>query len=194
MKARSRLKTVPDISPPSSPSLYTPAAIFNTPLVTKNEQMTGFFHNLSQVDLKPHLRRLPTLIISLLLFGLLQFVLTRIPPTRLQNFILPNWYIPFQILFFTANWFFFSFLFLHSRRGFMVASFLQTFLILNLWQVSWDWQIAVGILIFFVIIELLATRVAQVNNEQAKPHANFHQKSFHHRRRTPARSVLFPAR
>jgi len=65
--------------------------------------------------------KLPTLGISIFFMIALYIFVSIISPIQVQNFLFANSFLPFLGLVFFASFFFFSFLFLHTRRGFFTA-------------------------------------------------------------------------
>jgi hypothetical protein len=151
MKAKSRLQTLP---PPSEISVEKK---IETP---KSEPHVSAFrskhtnHQKSEV-LKKYLTHLKTFILCLPFYGLCFYMLRNLHPNQVKNVLIPNLYFPFQLSLFLGNVFFFSFLFLNTRRGLLITLFIQTFVFLKLQSVIMTWQLSLGIGVLFVIIEVV---------------------------------------
>jgi len=104
--------------------------------------------------LKHYFTHLPTLILSLPFYYASYYILNNVYPDQIKNLIIPNTYLPLQLALFIANLFFFSFLFLKTRRGLLTSLMIAIFLFLKLQAVIFDLILVLGILFFFVIIEL----------------------------------------
>jgi hypothetical protein len=100
-----------------------------------------------------------TLILAIPFYLATHYIFKNIPPDLIKNFILVNSYLPLQLALFFANFFFFSFLTLKTRRGLLIAAIITIFLFLKLQQVIISWQIVISILCFFVIIELISSGI-----------------------------------
>ncbi|MGD9129557.1 MAG: hypothetical protein PVJ09_03665 [Candidatus Woesebacteria bacterium] len=112
---------------------------------------------------KRYIQHLPTLFVSLPFFYASGYILTKIYPSEIKNLLLSNAYLPLQITVFLANFFFFSFLTLKTRRGLLVSLCISTFLFLKLEKVIIDYILVSSILLFFVIIELILTYLEKNN-------------------------------
>ncbi len=105
--------------------------------------------------LKKYLSHLPTLLLSLPFYIIVWRILIKTYPKQIQNFILSDSYLPLLIPFFLGNLFFFSFLFLKTRRGLLTSILINILLVLHLQKIWLTWQISLSIGAFFVIIELV---------------------------------------
>ncbi len=112
----------------------------------------------SAPHLPNHLRHLPTLFLALFFYGVCVYVFRRIEPTAIQNMLLANSYVPLLLLSGLGHFFFFSFLFLQSRRGLLVALALTVLLFLRVQQVL-TLPIFLAIFLFSACLELLLTTV-----------------------------------
>ena len=107
--------------------------------------------------LKQYFKHLSTLILSLPFYFIVWRIITQIYPKQIQNFILPDSYLLLLAPLFLANLFFFSFLFLKTRRGLLISILINILLSLHLQKIYLTWQISLGICAFFVIIEIIFT-------------------------------------
>jgi hypothetical protein len=147
-KAKSRLSSQPD-SAPRAP-----------------HQKTAFAFN-------SHLRYLPTLLLSLPFYGVLYYLFHQISPTQIQHILFPNSYMPLHVVFFLANGFLFSFLFINTRRGFLLSAVTTILLFLKLQLFIITWQFVALLLISFAIIELILTLLGR-----KRTHANIVKRSY----------------
>lgn len=83
-----------------------------------------------------YLKHLPTGLLSLPFWLALGWMMTNFYPSQLANWPLPQAYLPFHLLLLMANFFTFSFLFLKTRRGMALATFIQGLLFLKLQNVE----------------------------------------------------------
>jgi hypothetical protein len=91
-------------------------------------------HRLSP-PFKKYLIHLPTFILALISWYICYYILTRIHPSAIKNLLIHNSYFIFHLSFFFANFFSWSFLFLNSRRGLIIALGTTAMLFLKLQQV-----------------------------------------------------------
>ncbi len=158
MKAKSRLKSA---SPHTSVlhQVETSSLAADVP-----SQPTHHRRNLSsgqkEVATK-YFQHLKTFILCLPFYAICFYILKNVHPSNLKNALIPNLYFPFQLSLFLANLFFFSFLFLNTRRGFLISVFVQIFVFLKLQSVIMTWQLTIGVVVFFVIIETLLVLVSK---------------------------------
>lgn len=82
-----------------------------------------------------YLKHSPTLVLSLPFFFIVGFLLTKVKPDIIKNLVWTNSYFVFIVPFFLAFLFFFSFIFLKTRRGFVMSCLLTTIVFLKLQQV-----------------------------------------------------------
>lgn len=101
-----------------------------------------------------YLTHLASLILALAFYFSTYYILTTFHPQQIKNFIVVNTYLPLQLSFFLANFLFFSFLLLKKRRGLLISLFLSIWLFLKLQTVIMDTIFILGILFFFVIMEI----------------------------------------
>lgn len=118
--------------------------------------------------LKKYIQHLMTLIISLPFYFLSWQVLHRNYPWQIQNTLFKNSYLYLMLPFFMANVFFLSFLLLSGRRGLLLASLINILLSLHLQKILLTWQIVLGIICFFVIMEIVLTYFDRKKNENIK--------------------------
>jgi len=180
MQARSRLQSSPL---PTRQDFVPQRSITSSAATLTKLPELPFFLN------PGYAQKLPTLVFSLFWYGLLFFIISNVRPQSIQNFLIPNFYLPFQIVMFLANWFLGSYVLLNTRRGLIAALFFQSLVFLKFQQVILSWQISLGLLLFFVIIERLGSFFEGRPHSHQNRHANI-QKSFHRRRRTTTRSTL----
>jgi len=77
-------------------------------------------------------RHLGALFISLPFYGAVVFHLNYVYPIQIKNFLIPNAYLPLQFYLFVGNFFFFSFLLVHSRRGLVLSLWLSSLIFFKL--------------------------------------------------------------
>jgi hypothetical protein len=160
MKAKSRLK----LDPPSTPE---PLRIEDKPAITHSWKKN---HTAGQKEiLWKYLHHLKTFILSLPFYAVCFYILQNISPSQVKNTLIPNLYLPFQLCLFLGNLFFFSFLFLNTRRGFMLTLLIQIFVFLKLQSVLFTWQLVVAILMVFVIIEVVQVALLHLSTKARVP-------------------------
>jgi hypothetical protein len=78
------------------------------------------------------------LVLAVISYSSVGYILHNIPPEQIAHVPLPLAYAPLHIPLFLGNLFLFSFIFLHTRRGFLFALFISlvTFLKLQLFLIS----------------------------------------------------------
>ncbi|MEN8253290.1 MAG: hypothetical protein ABFQ62_02870 [Patescibacteria group bacterium] len=103
-----------------------------------------------------YFRHLPALLISLPFYAIVYYIFSKIKPEAIRHFLVPNAYLPLQVPLFIANFFFFSFVFLKSRRGFFISLIISLTLFLKLQGVLTA-LIFLIILIPILLFELVAT-------------------------------------
>lgn len=183
MKARSRLKateTSPSretsISvPPHAYTAHTATTSYTHPHQTRHKRTLPL-----KVDTSHYLAHVGTLFFGLIFGALTILVMNSVSPKSIENILFPHSYLPFQMLLFLSVFFLSSFLWLNSRRGYLTALALQTLVFLKLQNIILTWQLVLGILAFFVIIEILFTYL------ETHRHASFKQKSQTRHRRVSA--------
>lgn len=106
------------------------------------------------------LRLLPTLIMALVFYGITTRILFAVHPDSVKNFLVNGAFLPFLLPAFLGNFFFFSFLFANTRRGFLTAICLTLLLFLQLQQVL-TLPIVAVVATPFLFSELLLTIVAK---------------------------------
>lgn len=119
---------------------------------------------------KRYLKQLPTLLVSIPFYFVVYYIITTIQPTAIQHLFIPNTYLPLQVPLFIANFFFFSFLFLKSRRGFLMSFFISLLLFFRLQNIVFEWQWFLLLTGIFIGIEILCSFIsaylAQKKNSQ----------------------------
>lgn len=125
-------------------------------------------------------QHIPTLVLALLSYAAVGYLVFNIHPGSIQNWLFPNSYLPFHLLWFTANFFLFSFLLLNSRRGYLVAFFLAIVGFLTLQSFKLTPKFAIVLLVLFAIIEILGT----ILEKSIFSHASFNQKPYTGRRKS----------
>jgi len=106
------------------------------------------------IPVKEYLQHLPILVIGLGLYAVILFVLNTVDPDLVQNVWIPNSYAPLLILVGAANFCFFSYVFLNTRRGFLSGLYLTVLLFLKLQQVLTP-SLAIWTAGVFVVTELI---------------------------------------
>lgn len=114
-------------------------------------------NKLKTTQLLSHITHLPTFLLALLFYGITYFMVTTIHPIQIQNWLLVNTYLPFQIVLFLGNFFLFSFIFLKTRRGFLIATAIFLVIFLKLQGVIFSWLTLLIISSIVLIIEVLTT-------------------------------------
>lgn len=187
MKARSRLKNHP---PDKAVSRLTPKPV-HTPI--RQPRSSGLGRRIStnklpiqlpQFDIpqisfntSAYSEHLGTLFISLGLFFLVVSLMRTVPPASIANWLMPNTYFPFLLLFGSASFFLASFMWLNTRRGAITTLIVLSLLFLKLQKIMINWQVVLGVVSLFVIIELVFTYL------ESHSHASFHQNPHSRRRR-----------
>jgi len=97
-----------------------------------------------------YLQHLPTLILGIFFYIILFFIFNNFDPDLLKNIILPNSYLAVLLIFFIANFFLFSFIFLNSIRGFIYSLFILLIIFFKIQNVVFD-----GILLSILILSIL---------------------------------------
>ncbi len=105
----------------------------------------------------PYRTHLPLLFLSFISYTVVVYILMTIQPASIAHFPLPYTYLPLQLPFFLGNFFLFSYLFLKTRRGLLVASGFSLLLFLKLQLV-----LVTPLLVTTVVGALLLTEVALV--------------------------------
>lgn len=151
-KAKSRLKSSKKAVSPSGKTVSR----------TKN----GFF----QSCWSRYLKHLPTFVISLPFYGGVYFLVTKFYPHQLRHILLANTYLPLQLTFFAGNFFFFSFIFLNSRRGFLFSLWLSWFLFLKLQPITNYLTVSAVSLLILMVLELVFSLISQKNSRWGSWH------------------------
>lgn len=107
------------------------------------------------IPFRKYFNHLPALIFAIPFYWITYYILTSIFPAQIKNFLLINTYLPLQIPLFIANFFFFSFLTLKTRRGFLISLFISFILFLKLQNVVLDWRVILIIMGGFVGVEIM---------------------------------------
>lgn len=145
-KAQSRLSR----NPPPTTSAAT-KSLSRKPINQNQIKRATKRHHTSL--LKRFWQQLPTLMMAAPFLGASYYILTSIHPYQIKNFLAPNSYLPLLASTFLGSFFLLSFLFLSTRRGFLLSLMLNLVLFFKLQQVIFNWQLVVSLVIFFVIIE-----------------------------------------
>ncbi len=124
---RSLAKSRRPVAPPNKP-------IFR-PRFSPKEQSTLPSVSLPAIPWKEYFLHLPILMLGLLAYIGVAFIFLTIEPASIQNVLLPNTYLPLLAVAAAGHFCLFSFLFLNSRRGFLISLGLTALLFLRLQQV-----------------------------------------------------------
>lgn len=133
-----------------------------------------------------YIGHLPTLFVSGALYVAVLFFVTKVRPESVQNVLFPSSYFPFHVLLFLANFFLFSFIFLNTRRGYLVAFMIMMWMFARLQNFTFSLPILTVFIILFVIIETSGSILEKVSGSDA----GFHKKSYTGRRRRSSKPVL----
>ncbi len=125
-------------------------------VTTHKNNSTSFQSVKAAAHTPSHLSRIGLLIISVCLYGVIFYLMQRIEPEKIKDVVVPNTYLPLLIATAVAHYFFFSFLFLKSRRGILVSLYLTLLLFLQLQEVL-TWSIVLLCAIPPLMIELPLT-------------------------------------
>jgi hypothetical protein len=106
---------------------------------------------------KRYLNYLPTLVISLPFYVGVYYLVTHFYPSQLRHWLIPNTYLPLQLLLFGGNFFFFSFIFLKARRGFLFSLWFAWSLFLKLQPLENYLVVSAVSLLVVVTIEAIST-------------------------------------
>ena len=96
------------------------------------------------------------MIVSCIAYSAIFILMWLVPPARIQNVLLPNSYAPLLGLSLLAHFCFFSFVFLHARRGLLMSFSLTTMLFFRLQGMFNPLTIFFSIAPF-VLLELILT-------------------------------------
>lgn len=107
------------------------------------------------IPLKKYLRHSPTLFLAIPFYWITYSILTTVFPNQIENFLITKSYLPLQIPLYLGNFFFFSFLTLKTRRGFLISLFIGLILFLRLQNVTLDWIVVGIILSGFLTLEII---------------------------------------
>jgi hypothetical protein len=97
----------------------------------------------------------PLLIFAVISYCSVGYILSAIPPGQIANVPLPLAYAPLHIPLFLGNVFFFSFIFLHTRRGLLLALFVLSITFLKLQLFVLTPVLILGIFIVLLLSEVL---------------------------------------
>lgn len=175
MKAKSRLKRPPETPPevsdaPATRTRPTPTPVLSKPLAQAaptHHQTSRQTQPSSTFEWKKYVPYLPTLLLSLPFYFGVFYMVTKVYPAEVKDTLVPNSYLLFHLVFWIANYFLFSFVWLNSRRGFLSALLVGVLLFARMQSYVLPWQIILGLIGIFVIIELLLSGVQRIS--QALP-------------------------
>ncbi len=106
---------------------------------------------------RKHLKHLPLFVLSLFFYLGAYLVLTKVYPSSIQHFLIPNTYLPLQLALFGGNFFFFSFLLLNTRRGFLFSLVISWGVFVKLQGITNYLPLVGGLLLVVILIEALFT-------------------------------------
>jgi hypothetical protein len=90
----------------------------------------------------------PLLAVALIGYVATVWLVTSIRPAFIQHWLFPDSFLPFHILFFFANFFFFTFLTVRKRWGLFIALTMQWLLLLKLQNFAMDgWAVGSALII-----------------------------------------------
>jgi len=98
--------------------------------------------------LKRYLHYVFCLLIALFAYFLIYLLLTKVYPNQIQNFIFKNSYLPLFLLISIANFFFFTFLLLNKKHGFIIAFIINLILYFRISHIYFN---AASFLVIFLI-------------------------------------------
>lgn len=157
-RARSRLNATAPVEPPTTTREHKPvvaAQNIHRALVNARTSSPKI-----AIQAKKYLTHLPTLVIAVIGHWLLFLLLIRVRPSQVQNILIPNSYLPIVVLFFLSQFFLWSYIFLHRRRGLFAALLSTTVVFLRLQSYAWNGTLSLS-LIVFVIIDIVVTQLEQ---------------------------------
>jgi len=99
---------------------------------------------------------LPLLVISFVCWGVLGYIFFNVSPTIMMNSGGEGVYLPVLLIHFVAQFLFWTFLFLHSRRGFFLAVMMNGLLFFRL-QGLLTIESLIVLVFPFILFELLFT-------------------------------------
>lgn len=120
--------------------------------------LSAIFQKIDRSDLinlcKNYIKHFPTLIISLPFFWAVVYIYTNVYPLRIKNILFASSYLPFLLCFFLANFFFFAFLSLNTKKGLLISLLLSfiLFLKLQLFQITFVMKIILSLSILIVLL------------------------------------------
>lgn len=115
------------------------------------------FHGAPRTGLlKRYWLHLSALLMCLPFYGAVYYHLHFIHPEKIRHFLIPNSYLPLQAYLFIGNFFFFSFILLHSRRGLVMSCLLMTLLFFKL-QTVLSWPLALVTVAIFTAFEIVSS-------------------------------------
>jgi hypothetical protein len=182
-KARSRLKsTQHPVAPPASLTNTHPTPSANPRLSPRPQKQNLLNHHLTH-----HRQHLALLLLCLPFYLTVGAIMTKVNPDTIAHFLLPSTFLPLQFPLFLANFFFFSFIFLNSRRGLLLSLLISILLFLKLQQVVFEVSWFIGLLVSFILVELAASMIS-FRNSLSLPKPNRHESI------RPTKRVRFEAR
>jgi len=105
---------------------------------------------------KRYFLHLPILVLGIVGYFLTGFVFLYLEPVSIRDVLVTNTYLPLLILVGLSNFFFFSYLFLNSRRGFVISLLSIVLLFLRLQQVL-SFPLIIGLIVVGIIFEVILT-------------------------------------
>ncbi len=129
-----------------------------------NKTKTKLTKTLKKI-LDAYLFHSPTLIAALVFSGLTYFIATNIEPAQIRNWLLPNTYLPLLLSVFISGFFWFSYILLSSRRGFLLAIAAVIFLFLYLQQTIITASIVAAILAPILVIEIIVSLIKFISQK-----------------------------
>jgi hypothetical protein len=123
----------------------------SAPAVKKRKKLPRF-----SIPFRSYLGHLPALFMSFIFYGLMIFIFIYIDPKSIENTPVPHLYFPLLTTAFLGDFFFFSFLFLNSRKGFLTALVLTSLLFVRLQHIL-SFPVVLVTAILFIFVELLLT-------------------------------------
>lgn len=174
--AKSRRPSSSVVTPPPRRVVKSPVLEKKqrVPLAEKDRDLREL-PGLNLIPWKSYILHLPILLIGLALYAAILFIFMTVEPRLVQNVWLPNSYAPLLVLVALANFCFFSFVFLNTRRGFLSSLLLLILLFLKLQQVLtteiilWTAVVIVVAEVSFILLHLLILSVRPRLNLPALP-------------------------
>jgi hypothetical protein len=109
-----------------------------------------------------YFKHLPTFALALFFYFLLFLIFNNFDPPLFKDIILENSYLPILILFFVANFFLFSFIFLNSVKGFIYSFYFLLIIFLKMQSVVFDFLLISSFVSFLVIFEVILKFLSKI--------------------------------